>query len=68
MYRDTEQAYGNWTLDVYQSVHTGEWCVDYWHNFDLTHERGQVRSRRRKDAVRLAEQAVRRAEASVQQV
>lgn len=62
MYRDTEQSYGNWTLDVYQSVHTGEWCVDYHHRFDLTQERGHVSGKRRKEVVRLAEQAIDRAE------
>lgn len=62
MYRDTEQSYGNWTLDVYQSVHTGEWCVDYWHRFDLTHERGHVTGRRRKEVVAAAEKAIDAAE------
>jgi len=29
--RDTEQSYCDWTLDVFQSVHDGRWCCDFWH-------------------------------------
>lgn len=27
----SEISYRDWTLDVYQSLHTGQWLCDYWY-------------------------------------
>lgn len=50
MYRDTEQSYRGWTLDVYQleDQDHGAWYCDYW---KLCAAGGSVSSRRRRDAV-----------------
>ena len=51
MYRDTEQSYGSFTFDVYETK--GAWIVD-WHWRNDSHVCGQVRDRKRKEAIRLA--------------
>jgi hypothetical protein len=51
MYRDTEQAYGRWTLDVYQ--HGDQWHCDWWDRMK-PFVCGSVVNRRRAEAIRLA--------------
>lgn len=57
MYRDTEQSYGDWTLDVYQVDDQGDWHVDYWLR-GHPHTGGMVSSRKKKDAMAMAKEAI----------
>jgi len=56
MYTDTEQAYGDWTLDVFQD-RDGQWNCDWWHRMK-PHLRGTVVRQRRKDAISEAKRAI----------
>lgn len=58
MYKDTEQSYLGYTLDVYQSVHTQEWIVDWWRSGALE-GRGSVRHKKRESALGEAKAKIR---------
>ena len=45
MYRDTEEEYKGWTLDVYQSVNSGDWICDYI--FSGSRLSGQTRGKKK---------------------
>lgn len=55
MYRDTEQSYGDFTLDVYEGE--GEWVVDWWKRSQAD-VCGQAKRQRRKDAVDMAKEQI----------
>lgn len=57
MYLDTEQTYGDFTLDVFPSANEKEWICAWWARSDpLLH--GITRSVKRKEAVRLAKEQI----------
>jgi len=55
MYRDTEQSYGDWTLDVYEA--NGQWHCDYWHRSDPKRG-GTKQSRKKSECVEQAKLAI----------
>lgn len=55
--RDTEQSYGDFTLDVYQSRIDDAWICEWWHRGTPSIE-GKVRARRRKEAIAIAKQEI----------
>ena len=57
MYRDTEQSYGEYTLDVYQSCVDGLWVCEWWKR-SYPEECGKIRSRRKQDAICAAKLAI----------
>lgn len=56
MYRDTEQDYKGWTLDVFQSVQDDAWICDYWNRYGP--EKGSVRGQRRREVIAEAQAAI----------
>lgn len=53
MYRDTEFSYREFRCDCYQSVHDGQWCVDFSHQSDGL-PMVTVQARKKADAIREA--------------
>ncbi len=64
MHCDTEQAYGNYTLDVYQSRESGEWFCDWWKS-GTDKGRGTTSGRRRREVVAEAKRRIRQQEGRV---
>ena len=61
MYRDTEQSYGDYTLDVFESADGVNWICSWWARSDPG-RCGKTVNHRRKEAIRLAKEEIDRDE------
>ena len=53
-YKDSEQSYRGWIIDVYQSLIDGKWVADFWRDAPDVAPDNTVRGDRRKEVVQAA--------------